>query len=255
MAASPQEFWRVLGAAARVWAADGLVRVEEDHWTAFSGQRNVDYNLACCHSPRSEVLVDGCLDPVLAQRKPAVIMLSGPGLSTAHHLVEHGWVTVGALPLMVLDARPSPVGTPVDDAVSSVPLTLDELPAARALLADCYGLDAATAAMAVPDRAVDRADEAAWGCYAEGRLVSCLTTVVEDGLVVIWSMATSRECQGRGYGRHLLGAVLARAFAEGASGSLLHSSAAGERLYRTLGFTVVEYLQLWSRPRWALGAA
>jgi hypothetical protein len=38
-------------------------------------------------------------------------------------------------------------------------------------------------------------------------------------------------------------------------GSLLHSSVAGERLYRQLGFSVVEYLQLWSRPRWVLGAA
>jgi ribosomal protein S18 acetylase RimI-like enzyme len=68
-------------------------------------------------------------------------------------------------------------------------------------------------------------------------------------------MATRSDCQGRGYGRRLLEAVFDHQFEEGATGSLLHSSVAAERLYRQLGFTVVEYLQLWSRPRWVLGAA
>lgn len=126
---------------------------------------------------------------------------------------------------------------------------------ARELLGESYSLDAATAAVAIPDQAVDAADMAIWGCYAEKELVSCVTTVVEDGLVVIWSMATRRECQGRGYGRRLLDAVFAQQFEAGSCGALLHSSVAGEKLYRQLGFTVVEYLQLWSRPRWVLGAA
>ena len=255
MTPSPDELWRVLGRAARIWTADGQLHVEEDHWTAFSGQRSVSYNLACCHSSRAEVLVDGCLDPTLAVREPAVIMLAGPGLATAQRLVEQGWVTVGALPLMVLDAHSPGNPAPADDAVVAAPLTIDELPEARELLADCYSLTSATATAAIPDRIMDHADLSAWGCRAGGRLVSCVTTVVEDGLVVIWSMATARNHQGRGYGRHLLDAVFARGFEDGATGSLLHSSVAGEKLYRQLGFTVVEYLQLWSRPRWVLGAA
>ena len=255
MAPSPDDLWRVLGRAARIWAADGLLRVEDDHWTAFSGQPSASYNLACCRSSRAEVLVDGCLEPALGLKKPAIIMLAGAGLGTALHLVERGWVTVGALPLMVLDATSPWTAAPADDTVVTTPLTFDEVPAARELLTDCYDLDPATAAVAVPDRAADHDDQSVWGCYAEGRLVSCVTTVEEDGLVVIWSMATSREYQGRGYGRQMLDAVFTRGFADGATGSLLHSSVAGERLYRQLGFTVVEYLQLWSRPRWVLGAS
>jgi ribosomal protein S18 acetylase RimI-like enzyme len=141
------------------------------------------------------------------------------------------------------------------DTAGVRPLALDDLPDARRLLGENYGLDDATAAAAIPDVAVERSDMAVWGCYDDGRLVSCVTTVVEDGLIVIWSMATRSDCQRRGYGRLLLEGVFARQFADGVSGSLLHSSVAGEKLYRELGFTVVEYLQLWSRPRWVLGAA
>jgi hypothetical protein len=36
---------------------------------------------------------------------------------------------------------------------------------------------------------------------------------------------------------------------------LLQSSAAGESLSRSVGYEVVEYWQVWSRPRWVLGRA
>jgi ribosomal protein S18 acetylase RimI-like enzyme len=83
-------------------------------------------------------------------------------------------------------------------------------------------------------------------------LVSCVTGVLQDGMVVIWSMATRADCQRRGHGRRMLEAMLSQQFGDGAIGALLQASHAGERLYRQLGFTVVEYMQLWSRPRWAL---
>jgi ribosomal protein S18 acetylase RimI-like enzyme len=245
------DLWRVLGSAARIWARPDLHHVDEEWWTAFSGQRNVNYNLACCGSARSDVLVEHCLQPTLDLKKPAVIMLAGPGLATAQHLVDSGWITVGALPLMVLDGPVLSSAGP-DEAR---PLSLDELPSARDVLSESYGLDRATAEAAIPDDAVDASDRAVWGLYAQGALVSCVTTVLDDGLTVIWSMATRTDRQGRGYGRRLLEAVFVRQFAAGASGSLLHSSVAGERLYRQLGFHVVDYLQLWSRPRWVLGAA
>ena len=255
MTPAPDELWQVLGRAARIWAAPELLEVRDDSWTAFSGQRSVSYNLACSHSARGEVLIEQCLEPTLALKKPAIIMLAGPGLATAQSLVEHGWVTVGALPLMTMDARCPSATTSTNLEAKAIPLSFEELPTARELLGDSYSLDAATAAIAIPDRAIDAADMSIWGCYAEGQLVSCVTTVLQEGLVVVWSMATRRDCQGRGYGRQLLDAVFADQFEAGASGALLHSSVAGEKLYRQLGFKVVEYLQLWSRPRWVLGAA
>jgi GNAT superfamily N-acetyltransferase len=240
----------VLGSAARLWARPELHAVHHDWWRAFSGQKSVSYNLSCCHSSRPEVLSEHCLEPTLALGKPAIIMLAGPGLATAQKLVDGGWMTVGALPLMTMPA-PLPSGSDTDGARR---LSRDDLPAARELLRDGYWLDNATAAVAVPDIPLDSPDMAAWGFYTHDQLVSCVTTVLQDGLLVIWSMATRSDCQGRGYGRRLLEAVFGHQ-SDGVSGSLLHSSKAGEKLYRQLGFAVVEHLQLWSRPRWVLGAA
>jgi len=245
------DLWRLLGSAARIWARPDLLVVHDDWWRACSGQRNVNYNLACCHSSRPELLTEHCLEPVLALKKPAIIMLVGPGLATAQTLTDSGWITVGALPLMALR---EPVLS-ASDTTGARPLALADLPDARELLADNYVLDAATAEAAIPDASVGSPDMAAWGFYADGQLVSCVTTVRQEGFIVIWSMATRSALQKRGYGRLLLEAVFRQQFEEGASGSLLHSSAVGEKLYRQLGFTVVEYLQLWSRPRWVFSAA
>jgi ribosomal protein S18 acetylase RimI-like enzyme len=254
--ADTADLWRVLGSAARVFARPDLLQVEEEWWTAFSGQMNVNYNVACCHSARVDVLARHCLEPMLALKKPGIIMLAGTGLAAAQGLVDAGWITVAALPLMVLHhSGRGPEPGPPPAAEAARPLSLDELPLAREVLTEAYGLDPASAAAAIPDTVLGRPDQSVWGLYADGELVSCVTTVDEDGLVVIWSMATRVDRQGNGYGRRLLDAVLAERFAAGASGSLLHSSAAGERLYRQLGFSVVGYLQLWSRPRWILGAS
>ena len=247
---SASDLWRVLGSAARVWARPDLLEVHDEWWTAFSGQRNVNYNVACCHSARPEVLRDHCLQPTLDLKKPAIVMLAGPGLATAQKLVEVGWVDVGALPLMT---RTGPVVPPDGSVVRELPPA--ELAGARALLADTYGLDDASARAAVPDRASESGDMGVWGLYDDDRLESCVTVVVEDGLMVVWSMATWRRSQGRGYGQRLLRAVLAHHAEAGVSGSLLQSSLAGQTLYRGLGYAEVEHWQLWSRPRWVMANA
>jgi GNAT superfamily N-acetyltransferase len=251
MATSPSDLGRTLGSAARLWSAPGCHEVHDQWWLALSGERNVNYNLACCLSGDPDVLEQRCLQPVLDQGRPGIIMLGGAGLATAQKLVDAGWVSVGALPLMLLAALP-------DDASPSAgvrALGPGDLAPARELLAECYGLDDQTAAAAIPDRVVGGSDVGAWGLWEDGRLMSVVTIAVDDSLAVVWSMATRPECQGRGYGRRLLAPVLQEQISRGATGSLLHSSVAGEALYRGLGYTVVEYLQLWSRPRWVLGMA
>jgi GNAT superfamily N-acetyltransferase len=242
---------RTLGAAARLWAAPEHHEVKREWWVACSGELNVNYNVACCQSANSAVLVEQCLQPVLDLGKPAIIMLAGPGLATAQKLAEVGWVGVGALPLMTLTAQTMSGG----DGVGARAISREELPQVRELLSDTYGLDDASAAAAVPERAVEGGDMGVWGLFDGEQLASCFTSVVEDGLLVVWSMATRREYQGQGYGRRLLEAVLSRQFDDGAAGSLLQSSTAGEKLYRDLGYTVVEHWQLWSRPRWVMARA
>jgi GNAT superfamily N-acetyltransferase len=248
---SPSDLRRTLGSAARLWSASGVHEVHDDWWLALSGETNVNYNLACCSSSDTDILEKRCLQPMLDLGRPGIIMLGGPGLATAQKLVDAGWVSVGALPLMVLASLPVE-GSP-SAGVRAV--GRQDLAAARELLADNYGLDDATAAAAIPDRAVDSRDLGMWGLWEGELMVSVVTITVEDGLAVVWSMATRPECQGRGFGHRLLASVLQEQVARGATGSLLHSSVAGEALYRSLGYSTVEYLQLWSRPRWVLGFA
>jgi GNAT superfamily N-acetyltransferase len=219
---------------------------------ACSGERNVNYNVAFSQSADPAVLTERCLQPILDLKRPAIIMLAGPGLGTAQKLVEMGWVDVGALPLMELTSPPEPGG---DDAGVRA-LSSGDLPVARELLSDTYGLDHGSALAAVPDRALTDADLGAWGLFDGDRLESCFTGSMEDGLLVVWSMATRTDRQGRGYGRRLLGAILDQQFEGGAiSGSLLQSSIAGQKLYGALGYGELEHWQLWSRPRWVMANA
>jgi GNAT superfamily N-acetyltransferase len=250
MGSGPSDLRRTLGSAARLWSASGLHEVHDEWWLAFSGEMNVNYNLACCSSADPDVLEERCLQPLLDLGKPGIIMLGGPGLATAQKLVDAGWVSVGALPLMVLATLPD--GSPSAGVRALRP---EDLATARELLADNYGLDNSTAVAALPDRAVDSPDLGMWGLWEDELMVSVVTITVEDGLAVVWSMATRPECQGRGFGHRLLASVLHEQAARGATGSLLHSSVAGEPLYRSLGYSTVEYLQLWSRPRWVLSLA
>lgn len=249
MGDSPSDLRRTLGTAARLWATPEHHSVSSVWWVAFSGEKSVTYNVACCQSADAAVLLECCVQPLLDLGRPGSIMLAGPGLATAQTLADLGWVTVGALPLMVRVPLRS------DDDASVRDLSRRDLPAARELLADTYGLDPSAAAAAIPDRAVESDEMGVWGLFDLDRLAACVTTVVEDGRVVVWSMATRTESQKRGYGRRLLDSVLVRQSDAGVAGSLLQSSAAGERLYRSVGYEVVEYWQLWSRPRWVLGRA
>jgi GNAT superfamily N-acetyltransferase len=226
MGRSQRDLRQTLGAAARLWASADHHQVGEDWWVACSGERNVNYNVAFSQSADAAVLTEHCIQPVLDLGRPSIIMLAGPGLATAQKLVEMGWVDVGALPLMVL-TPPSPSGA---DGTGVRALTPDDLAAARDLLSDTYGLDDGSARAAVPDRVLEGADTGAWGLFDGDRLESCFTGVVEDGLLVVWSMATRTRCQGRGYGRRLLQTVLVRQFDDGLTGSLLQSSVAGQRL-------------------------
>ncbi len=251
MGRTQSDLRRTLGAAGRLWAAPEHHRVADDGWIACSGRLNVNYNVAFCQSSDPAVLLDHCLQPVLELGRPAIIKLAGAGLATAQRLAEVGWVGVGALPLMILTDR----SRPDTDGSGVRRLSGQDLPTARELLADTYGLDDASALAAVPDQVVERDDMGAWGLFDGDTLTSCFTGVIEDGLFVVWSMATRRESQGLGYGRRLLQTVLGRQFEDGVSGSLLQSSVVGRKLYRGLGYVDVEYWQLWSRPRWVMANA
>jgi GNAT superfamily N-acetyltransferase len=251
MDANPANLLRVLGSSTRVWAAADKYEVHPEWWIALTGESNASMNLACCQSSDATILRGNCLEPILNLGKPGMIMLGGAGLGAAQTLIDEGWANVGALPLMLLTTPPAERTVSTDVR----PISIDDLTSAREILVDTFSLSASTVGTVLPDSLTGRHDIEVWGLFEADRMISTVTNVREDDVAVVWMMATRRESQGQGHGRRLLEVVLHEQFKNGVVGSLLHSSKAGERLYRGVGYQDVEYLQLWSRPRWVLGSA
>ena len=130
MGRDQSEMRRTLGGAARLWAAPEHHDVHDEWWVACSGELNVNYNVACCQSSAPDALVERCLQPLLDLGRPSIVMLAGAGLGSAQRLAEIGWVTVGALPLMVL----TPPAGSFGGRTGPGRCCDEELPAARELL-------------------------------------------------------------------------------------------------------------------------
>jgi GNAT superfamily N-acetyltransferase len=242
--------WRTqLGVSTKLWAAQGHHVVEDDWWIALSKTKSVDYNAILCHGDNGAEAFARSLNEVRDANVPAVIMVAGAALGMTNALNREGWVCVGAKPLMVMtdiDAVADP------DARRLQP---EELADAQAIISDAFDVAPKFAEIALPSVAASDPTREAWGVFDDGALVSCVGAVTVDNTIVIWSMATPRALQGRGYGRRLLSSVLAASRANGADTSILYASAPGEPLYRSVGYTVVEHWQVWSRPRWVFPPA
>jgi predicted N-acetyltransferase YhbS len=82
---------------------------------------------------------------------------------------------------------------------------------------------------------------------ASGRAVSAVVVTADPDLLGLWSMATPPAEQRRGHGGRLLRAVLGHYALEGARNACVIATAAGEPLYRSLGFEPSERLQVWMK--------
>jgi len=254
----------VLGATAEVWAGRDGSAVREDRWSAISGARCVDYNLIVCHSGAPGSVSDG-IEELTGAKVPGVLMLAGSALGQAQTLVAAGWVCIGSAPFMELELdQTRPLLAP--DASAARPggagpsaafrCRAEDLPEARAVIAEAFSLAPEHALVALPPDTTERAESAVWALRrSDGRVVSSLIAVRQDGAVAVWSMATLPEARRAGYGAAVLSAALAHAAGVGTKRCLLYASEAGEPLYRALGFRERERWQLWSRPRWVLGRA
>jgi len=216
----------------------------------FSGEKAVNLNVVVCHAPGSAV-VERALAGVVETGLPGLIMLAGPALGAARVLADADWVPVESGPFMALAlSRADP-----DTAVRR--LDGQGLTELRSMVEETYRLSPSIADLALPDAAASDAPDAdaafaTWGLYEGDTMVSGVGTSTVGDNVCIWFMATPPGLQRRGYGRRLLTGVLAQCAEQGASTGLLISSPAGEALYLSMGFSVVEHWQVWSRPRWVL---
>jgi hypothetical protein len=230
--------------------ANARHRVEPDYWMTLTGANNADFNLVLCHGASLSSL-DECLDQVKEFGAPTKLMLCGASLGNARRLMDEGWICVRALPFMAAQLQPGFI----DPGVRR--LARADLPAFRSIFESAYRSSPETTALAIPDctaSEVDGSDSdiAAWGLYVDESIVAGTVTVEVGANLCVFSMATPHDQQRRGYGGRLLRTLLSRGAADGLEQSLLNSTVAGESLYRATGYCVVEYWQIWSRPRWVL---
>jgi ribosomal protein S18 acetylase RimI-like enzyme len=244
--------WRdILSASCHFWVGPGgRYFAEPGLALTFSGELALDLNVAICHAPGTAA-VGRALAGVVDTGSPGLVMLAGPALGAARVLSDAGWIPVSAMPFMVRSISPSDP----DGRVRRLGMAgLDEL---RVLFEKAFGMPPRVAQLALPNVAASDApdadpDVAVWGLYEGDEMVSGVATVKVGDSICVWSMSTNPARQQRGYGRRLLVGVLAHAANEGARRCLLLATPSGDALYRSMGFTVMEHWQIWSRRRWVL---
>lgn len=237
-----------LGASAVLWAGLDGVTVGPDRWVALSRAPSVEYNAALVHGDGGAL--DETVEEVLAIGAPTVVMVAGRAGDEVSCLRARGWITIGSMALMHLDLDSR---APARPARAARRLGHDDHAAVRELVGEVFGVGPELARVAISGITAGLDGHALWGAFdPAGTLVSCLATVRVGETVTVWSMATALAARRGGYGAAALCTALSAAADDGATSSLLSSSAAGEPLYRAVGYRVLEHWEQWSRPRWVL---
>jgi len=209
---------------------------------ALSGADLLDTNLALLATDDADQ-VDHVLGLLSAASVPVPLALAG---DAAHVELGSPWILGGQMPFMALDLSSRPVSR--DARVRLVePASADE---AATVICDAFGLGDDARFIGELARRDDVSAEL-WCLVDESRVVCAVVADVVDDAVCIWCMATPAASQRRGYGRALLGDVLARAAARGATTALLGATEAGRPLYDAMGFATLEQwgMHVRSAPR------
>ena len=176
--------------------------------------------------------------------RPGLLMVGDEDASALETAADElGLEDRGTVPLMVAD---------IDVALAEAPSGGVE----RAVHPSCFAeVDAlVTAAFGLRDAPGLRRDlhevpgADAWLLRdGRGRAAAAVIATADPDLVGLWSMATPPQQQRLGHGGHLLRAVLGHYALEGATSACVIATAAGEPLYRSLGFEPAERLRVWMK--------
>lgn len=242
----------IYGRGTTFWAPEERLQIDEGRWLAQTGAPSTVLNAALCYGKHGGRQLQPTIDEVTASKTRIAINVAGQTLGAIQPLMQAGWICVGSLPFMVAGLGQLADAQDGADVPDIRELTLEELPAARGLIEDSFGLTDDLSVVAIPDKVATTAGHAAWGLFTEAGMVSCMGTTRVDDTLIVWSMATPTQHRRHGYGRQLLLGALAGGSAEGATRCLLSGSSQGAGMYRSVGFEVLEWWQVWSRPRWVL---
>lgn len=172
-------------------------------------------------------------------------LLGGAGLSLANQLSALGYTNSGASPVMCYA---------VDERYSEFELR-DGLVAVRTenpeqfdinvqLLVSAFGLSEEVV-RGYTTSLLYETDCFRYVLFDNGVPVNTSLFMKTGDFVGCFDVATPTEHQRKGYGEELMKYMLRQQFELGSKLVALQSSAAGEALYRRMGFQIIEYLQSW----------
>jgi GNAT superfamily N-acetyltransferase len=211
--------------------------IEAGRYTLLSGLPTPDFNIVVVDSA-DQAPYDAALADIAAVGAPALLAFAAEG--TAHQgSLPEGWQVVGEMPIMARNLAP---GEPQDPRVRRA--TPSDIPAVADAWAAAYGFEPAVARDAAELIVSSGEPSRSWLLEADGSVVSAVVSTHVDDIVGIWAMATPPQHARHGYGRALLGSVLADAASQGARIGLLGATEAGYPLYESTGWRTVEHWTL-----------
>ncbi len=225
-----------MGRALKDWVASSKMshQVLPGSWYFLSGMPVADVNLAMVYENDIDVLTK-TLTEISRMNVPTCLFLAADGKNLSSKLPDE-WIHAGVFPLMSKALNKSDQEFDARVSVAS----LDRIDDAVKLLAESFHLDPINFAFLVETFKNPDSLSKLWILEENGVAVSTVTTILVDETLTVWSMATPPQYARKGYGKALLGEVLARNAATNAKNGLLGATPAGQPLYMATGWEVLE---------------
>jgi GNAT superfamily N-acetyltransferase len=208
--------------------------VDAYSWWCLTGIATADWNMVLVHAD-DDATLDGALVRIAAKRTPCLVMFVGDGNEQAARLPAE-YVAVGEMPVMSIKAPFSAARPDLRARITGI----DDAEAVLMSLCLAHGLDADLTRPALLAAYAPHVDFDVWALEVDGEVVSTLWAFLDGDFISIWCMATPPAHQRKGYGRALVGTVLANAREAGATVGLLGASPDGYQLYSATGWETVE---------------
>lgn len=225
-----------IGASLSSWVAspDMTYALRKGSWFFFSGIPSPAVNMAMV-SDDEGALLDDILNSISENRVPAVLFLASEGKNLSGRLPTE-WRKLGLFTFMAKDL--SNKFTELDKRVSLA--SADDAESVLQLLEEAFTVESGTYQFLFGTSQDPRSALNIWVLKVDGVVVSTVTTILVGDALSIWCMATPQRFERRGYGKALLGHVVARSKANGAKIGLLSATPAGKPLYFDSGWESLE---------------
>jgi ribosomal protein S18 acetylase RimI-like enzyme len=214
----------------------GLVRIDEGGWLGLSGEKGfADLNMAAVFRSGGRSLLEEYVREIEDRELQAILIVEADAPEVEQAAADLGLTHAGAVPVMVWEGKPAPVGEPRFKVRLA---TERDLPDALHLASEAFALDEEKVRRVFQPSMLERGLDV-WLAEDESGPVGCGMFVARGDHVGIYTMSTPASHQRRGIGRAVLDAGISHYLERGATTFTLEATEAGFHLYEQVGFEVV----------------